>query len=139
MKKENQNKAGKKNRMKAFECRICGQCCFGEGGIFVREEEVDRIAAFLGITPVDFTTQFCEERNGRVYIRAGEDGFCLYYDKEKSCLIHPVKPDRCALWPFFPANVHDKDAWELAKEACPGINPDCSHEEFVREAKNLKQ
>jgi Fe-S-cluster containining protein len=125
--------------MKAFECRICGECCFGEGGIFVEEEEAERIAAFLDVAPGEFTSQFCEERNGRLYIRTGEDGFCLYYDKEKSCLIHPVKPDRCCLWPFFPANVHDKDAWELAKEACPGINPDCSYEEFVRQApKNRK-
>jgi Fe-S-cluster containining protein len=125
--------------MKAFECRICGECCFGEGGIFVGEEEAERIAVFLGVTSSEFTSQFCEERNGRLYIRTGEDGFCLYYDKEKSCLIHPVKPDRCSLWPFFPANVHDKDAWELAKEACPGINPDCPYEEFVRQAeKNQK-
>jgi len=125
--------------MKAFECRICGECCFGEGGIFVEEEEVERIAAFLGVTPSEFKSRFCEKRNGRLYIRTGQDGFCLYYDKEKSCLIHPVKPDRCSLWPFFPAMIHDKEAWELAKEACQGINPDCSYEEFVQQApKNRK-
>jgi hypothetical protein len=30
-----------------------------------------------------------------------------------------------------------KDAynWEMAKDACPGINPDCSFEDFVKESK----
>ena len=120
--------------MEAFICHTCGECCFGEGGVFVGEEEKRRIADFLDIPADKFVSQFCEERNGRLYIRTGKDGFCLYYDKEKSCLIHPVKPDRCSLWPFFPAIVNDKENWELAKEACPGINPDCSYEEFVRQA-----
>lgn len=120
--------------MKAFECLICGECCFGEGGIFVEEEEKIRIADFLGVSVDEFLSGFCEERNGRIYIRTGQDGFCLYYDQKKSCLIHPVKPDRCSLWPFFPAIVNDKDNWELAKEACPGINPYCPYDEFVRQA-----
>lgn len=121
--------------MKAFECLTCGECCFGEGGIVVREEEVERIAAFLGLPPDEFASQCCEERNGKFYIRSGENGFCLYYDAEKSCLIHPAKPDRCSLWPFFPAIVDNKDNWELAKDACPGINPHCTFEEFVRQAR----
>jgi hypothetical protein len=30
-----------------------------------------------------------------------------------------------------------KDAynWEMAKDACPGINPNCSFEEFVRQSR----
>ena len=126
-------------RMKAFECRTCGECCFGEGGIVVGKEERQRISDFLGISVDEFSRQFCEERNGRLYIQVGQDGFCLYYDREKSCLIHPVKPDRCILWPFFPAIVNDRENWEQAKEACPGINPDCSYEEFVRQATKHKK
>ena len=120
--------------MKAFECQTCGECCYGEGGIFVSDDEIKRIADFTGHTPGEFVSASCEKRNGRIYIRTGDDGFCLYYSREKSCLIHPVKPDRCSLWPFFPAIVADQDNWELAKEACPGINPNCPFEEFVRQA-----
>ncbi len=121
--------------MKAFECLTCGECCYGEGGISVGKEEIERIARFLQTTPERFVARACEDRHGRLYIRTGRDGYCLFYDPEENCRIHPVKPDRCSLWPFFPAIVNDRDNWELAKEACPGINPDCPFEEFVRQAK----
>jgi hypothetical protein len=30
--------------------------------------------------------------------------------------------------------VKDPQAWREAMDACPGINPHCTHEEFVRQA-----
>ena len=121
--------------MEVFKCITCGECCFGKGGIFMEAEEIERISGFLGLKREAFLSQACEERHGRWYIRTGKDGFCLYFDKEKNCLIHPVKPGRCQLWPFFPAIVADPENWELAKEACPGINPDCTFEAFVKKVK----
>ncbi len=120
--------------MKAFDCRRCGQCCYGEGGIVLEEEEIEKIARHLQLPLEDFLSRFCEKRHGRLSIKTGPDGFCIFFDQDKGCLIHPVKPKICTLWPFFPANVRDKDNWELAKEACPGINPECPFEEFVRQA-----
>ena len=121
--------------MKAFECKTCGTCCYGKGGITVNEKETENIADFLNIQPDVFVEKYCETRNNKLYIRTGKDNYCIFFHKEKMCLIHPVKPDICALWPFFPANVEDKHAWDLAKEACPGINPDCTFEEFVKQSK----
>lgn len=121
--------------MKAFECRLCGTCCYGKGGIVVKEEEAARIAVFLHLDSEDFLARYCEEVHGRTYLRCGEDGYCVFFDRERMCLIHPVKPFRCALWPFFPANVNDPDAWELAKDACPGISRECSFEDFVAQAR----
>lgn len=121
--------------MKAFECRMCGTCCYGEGGISVKENEVVRIAGFLGLPPDSFTKKFCIERDGRFSIKTGPDKFCLFYDEKKKCLIHPVKPSPCTQWPFFPAIVRDVDNWEMAKGACPGINPDCSFKEFVKQSR----
>jgi hypothetical protein len=31
--------------------------------------------------------------------------------------------------------VSDKENWEMVKDACPGINPDCSFDAFVRQSK----
>ena len=114
---------------------MCGTCCHGEGGIFVDRKEIKRIAAFLELTPKAFTDQYCLEKRGRFSIKSGSDGFCIFFDQEKQCLVHPVKPAICSLWPFYPAILHDRENWELAQDACPGINPDCSHEEFVRASK----
>jgi Fe-S-cluster containining protein len=120
--------------MKAFECQMCGTCCYGKGGIFVKEDEIERIANFLGVKTAFFVTQYCDEKVGRFSIKTGPNKYCIFYDKEKRCLIHPVKPSPCTLWPFYPANLKDAYNWEMAKDACPGINPDCSFEDFVKEA-----
>jgi len=122
--------------MIVFECKMCGECCYGEGGIYLADGEAGRIARFLDMSEETFLTQCCEERNGHTTIRSGTDKFCIFYDREERCQIHPVKPGRCELWPYFPANVADKESWELAKEACPGINPDCTFEEFVQASKS---
>jgi Fe-S-cluster containining protein len=121
--------------MPAFQCHLCGDCCYGEGGILIQDEELKRIPRFLGITPEDFLSRYCEKRHGRFYVKTGPDNFCIFFHEQKRCLIHPVKPGPCSLWPFYRAIVNDKDNWELAKDACPGINPDCSFEDFVKQAK----
>ena len=121
--------------MKAFECQMCGTCCYGKGGILVKEDEIERIANFLGMKPGSFLAQYCDAKGGRFSIKTGPNKYCIFYDKEKHCLIHPVKPTPCILWPFYPANLKDAYNWELAKEACPGINPDCSFEDFVRQSR----
>ena len=119
--------------MKAFNCKMCGDCCYGEGGITLKTEEVERIADFLGISSRSFAARYCETRHGRLSIKTGTNRFCVFFE-QRGCLIHPVKPRVCASWPFYPANVTDKGSWELAKDACPGINRDCEFAEFVRQS-----
>ena len=121
--------------MKAFECKKCGECCYGEGGIPLQPGEIERIADFLGLTVESFIALHCEQRHGRLYVRSASNGYCGFFDEGQQCRIHPVKPRPCSLWPFYPALVKDRANWNHAKEACPGINPDASFEDFVKAAK----
>jgi len=121
--------------MKAFQCQMCGHCCYGEGGVFLVEKEMEAIAGFLEISVDSFVSRFCEKTLGRYHVKTGQDGFCVFFTKGKKCLIHPVKPKRCRQWPFIPAILRDKENWEMAKEVCPGIDPDCSFDAFVRHSK----
>jgi uncharacterized protein len=121
--------------MKAFECKKCGECCYGEGGILLQPKEIEKIADFLGLTVESFIALHCEERHGRPYIRSAPGGYCSFFDRDEQCLIHSVKPHPCSLWPFYPALVKDKATWNHAKEACPGFNPEASFEDFVKESK----
>ena len=121
--------------MKAFDCKQCGDCCYGKGGIVVTEDELIRISDFLNLKPEIFKKIYCEIRNKNLSIKTGENGFCVFFNKETQCTIHPVKPKICDLWPFFPGNVRDELNWKLAQDACPGINPDCSFEEFLKESR----
>ncbi len=118
--------------MKVFECKRCGECCYGEGGIFLAEREAGRIAGFLGIDEREFLSCYCEVRHGNWCVASGPDLWCLFFEKDRGCLIHPVKPERCSLWPFFPEIIRSRHAWEMAKEGCPGISKNAGFEEFLR-------
>ena len=119
-----------------FACRRCGQCCYGEGGITVEEDEIERIASFLGMESAAFRSSFCEMRYKGLSIRSDGEGKCLFFEPGRGCRIHPVKPRRCAQWPFYTALLKDRAAWSEAMDACPGINRSCSHEAFVRQGRN---
>ena len=125
----------RQDKEKPFSCKMCGDCCYGEGGITVNHRERLRIASYLGMTHEDFIGDFCMERNGAVSIRSGGDGFCLFFEKGKGCKIQSVKPRRCLDWPFYRALIEDRQAWSEAMDACPGINRTCTHEEFVKQGK----
>ncbi len=121
--------------MRAFECKMCGTCCHGEGGISVNQDEIEKISNFLEMSRESFLSEFCEEKAGRFSVKTGTDGFCILYDKEGGCLIHAVKPGICSSWPFYHAIVKDIDNWEMAKDACPGINPKSPFEDFIKQSR----
>ncbi len=119
----------------AFDCKMCGQCCQGEGGIVVGPSDLLRLADHLAVSPDQFAAQYGVRRNGKLFIRAGEDGFCLFFTQGKGCGVHVAKPDICRAWPFFRGNVLDAGSLEFAKEYCPGIRKDVTHAEFARQGR----
>ncbi len=121
--------------MTSFECQMCGTCCFGEGGILVRSDEMEGIADFLGLNSETFLSMYCETRHGKTYIKTGPGGYCIFFDRKKSCLIHPVKPLPCSRWPYYPALLKDEENWEMAKDACPGLKAMDSFKDFVKGSK----
>jgi len=62
------------------------------------------------------------------------EGVCVSLDGGRPLPVHPVKPFICRQWPFLPAILRDPDELEHAKTACPGLDPDCRHEDFVEAA-----
>ncbi len=124
--------------MKAFECKMCGECCWGRG-ISVSEKEIKRMAEFLGIKEELFKTQYCVINKNGYELKTKESGYCIFLKKSKKgriCAVHPVKPDLCKKWPFFKSIVSDEEEWRNAMDACPGINLNCSFEDFVKQAKD---
>ena len=121
--------------MRAFECKMCGTCCYGKGGISLNQDEREKISSFLKMSQESFLSEFCEEKTGRFSVKTATDGFCILYDKERGCLIHSVKPGICSSWPFYHTIVKDIDNWEMAKDACPGINPKSPFEDFIKQSR----
>lgn len=112
---------------------MCGQCCEGRGGIIVSPQDLLRICNYLNITQLEFKQTYCLEHNGKLKIRSGEDGFCVFFRQGKGCSVHEGKPSICRAWPFFKGNIVDPESLALAKQFCPGIDPNVSHEDFSRE------
>jgi Fe-S-cluster containining protein len=114
-----------------FQCQQCGECCRGKGGIILTETEIVNLAKFLHLTVEDFRRQYVEPSALGPSLRINADGVCIL-NQDGLCRVHPVKPRICRDWPFLPAILADPEELELVKGACPGIDPDCSHAEFVR-------
>jgi Fe-S-cluster containining protein len=121
------------SRKPVFQCRQCGDCCAGRGGIFVKPREVEEMAALLKLPVAEFCRRYVEASALGPRL-ATANGVCVFLMADKYCRVHPVKPFICRQWPFLPALLVDPEELEQAKTACPGINPACSHEEFVEAA-----
>ncbi|HCF04703.1 MAG: hypothetical protein JG774_1694 [Desulfomicrobiaceae bacterium] len=122
--------------MDVFTCQRCGQCCQGQGGIVVSAPERQRLAAHLGMEESAFTAQYAQPQGRKWVLRCREDGFCVFFVNGVGCGVHVAKPDICRAWPFFRGNILDAVSWELAQDACPGINPAAGHARFAEEGRS---
>ena len=113
-----------------FQCRQCGDCCAGRGGIFVKPDEVEAMAALLALPVAEFCRRFVEASDLGPRLTVADE-VCVFLMAGSLCRVHPVKPSICRQWPFLPALLMHPDELEHAKTACPGINPACSHEDFM--------
>jgi Fe-S-cluster containining protein len=118
-----------------FKCQQCGDCCRGKGGIFVQAEEVEQLSTFLGMPREDFCRRYVEVSPMGAHL-ATKNGTCVFL-KGNCCQVHPVKPRICRQWPFLAAILKHPEELAHAKTACPGITPDCSHEDFVGAAQRM--
>jgi len=104
-----------------FQCTGCGDCCRGEPGyVWVTEAEVARVADFLGMERATFRRQFVRLVGDRLSFKEREDGDCVFY--RGGCLIYPVRPTQCAIFPFWETHLHSREDWEHLAGECPGVN-----------------
>ena len=122
------------NKSSVFDCQQCGDCCSGRGGVHVQPQEVEAMAELLSMPVEDFCSNYVEASTTGPRLTVAANGFCVFLMEGNLCRVHPVKPFICRQWPFLPALLVNPDELEHAKGACPGINPNCTHEEFVAEA-----
>ncbi len=83
-----------------FNCQHCGRCCYMPGaGLFLEEEDFQRIARFLGSEEKLKALCRYEEILGSWVLRQP----CPFYDKKiKKCEIYSIRPLTCAKYPLHP-------------------------------------
>lgn len=115
-----------------FECIMCGECCRGFGGTYVSGQDIENICAYIKADPDKFLETYCDPSGSRYVLTCGEDGFCIFFDKEKQCTIHQVKPYMCRAWPFIASVIKHPENWNAMAGSCPGMKKDIPHEDLVK-------
>ena len=116
----------------AFDCRMCGECCQGKGGIVLGPRDLPRLCSHLHMEVEGFIAAYAYRQGEKIKIRTGSDNSCIFFLPGTGCSIHVAKPDICRAWPFFRGNMLDGESLDMAKKFCPGINPAIDHDAFVR-------
>jgi len=85
-----------------FFCRRCGACCRIEGIVRLKDGDVAKIAAHLGMSEDDFIandTDLAPNRQGLI-LKDRPDGACAMLDGQNRCRIYPVRPEKCRTFPY---------------------------------------
>ncbi len=107
-----------------FKCQMCGECCKGFGGTYVTKKDIVNIARFIGADPETFVEKYCQMSGSKPVLAQKADQFCVFWDDDRLCTIHPVKPRMCKAWPFISGVLADPNNWDIMSNACPGIRTD---------------
>lgn len=113
-----------------FECHRCGHCCSGQSGfVWLKEGEIERLAATLGATPAAFAARHVrtarDPRSGelRSALREteAEGGRCTLLVGRNTCSAYAARPDHCRTFPYWDSVLGEPAAFEAARATCPGI------------------
>jgi Fe-S-cluster containining protein len=105
-----------------FECSECGDCCTGAPGyVWVVREEIEQLAAHLGLSVPEFESKYVRRVGIRKSLVEYSNGDCVFFDtKARNCSVYEARPKQCRTWPFWQSNVATPEAWKHTCEVCPG-------------------
>jgi uncharacterized protein len=105
-----------------FECTQCGDCCTGAPGfVWVNQEEIDALAAKVGLSVDAFEKKYVRKVTGRRSLVEYPNGDCVFFDTEKrNCSVYEARPRQCRTWPWWNSNLESEEAWRETCEVCPG-------------------
>jgi Fe-S-cluster containining protein len=95
-------------QVQEFACAMCGNCCRGEGYVRVTPQDVDAMAALLGLSVDAFRTQYTREPEiaehaavGDLWLtdKPGPEMECVFL-KGNRCRVHEAKPVQCIGFPL---------------------------------------
>jgi Fe-S-cluster containining protein len=105
-----------------FKCTQCGKCCTGAPGVvYVSEQELHQIAAYLQISIEEVCNRFVRKFEGALALKEKAHFDCIFL-QGRHCTIYPVRPTQCRTFPWWPENLESRQAWQEAARHCEGIN-----------------
>ncbi|MFH2090929.1 MAG: YkgJ family cysteine cluster protein [Pseudomonadota bacterium] len=113
-----------------FVCQQCGDCCKGFGGTYVTLEDIEKISTFINCNPDQFTQKYCDPSGSKFVLTQKKDGYCIFFDSNQQCTIHPVKPYMCRAWPFIATIINYPENWDIMSNSCPGMKKDIPYKDL---------
>lgn len=83
-----------------YECVRCTECCRWPGQVELSDPEIARMAAFLGVSELDFIQHYTRLRPDRrgLALQDKAGGECIFLEG-RDCRVQPVKPRQCREFP----------------------------------------
>ncbi|MGI6395433.1 MAG: YkgJ family cysteine cluster protein [bacterium] len=118
--------------MTKFICKACGECCKGEGAVFLYPEDIKKIAENYSMTIQEAVNEYTEYVMLETIEKSGSYSYMpfLILKKNKSeciflnsslCVIHKFKPFQCEKSPFI-VDFYTDEAWQAhIKKMCPAL------------------
>jgi Fe-S-cluster containining protein len=104
-----------------FACQPgCTKCCDTRGFVYITENDLQRMAAYVGLSAKAFEKRYVVRFKQLLRLRKPPKSQC-HFLTEGGCSVHPVKPVQCRLYPFWPELVETRANWDTEGVLCPGI------------------
>jgi len=102
-----------------FQCHRCGNCCRGDGYVFLEDADVRRLAHFFDLSIEEFKKQYTRTiESGTLALKDQDDPdqSCIFL-KDNLCVAHEAKPQQCRDFPrkWRPSTVSNYcEGWRAA-------------------------
>jgi Fe-S-cluster containining protein len=104
-----------------FECQSgCTKCCEQQGFVYLTEDDIARLAAYLNLAAADFELRYVFRTKNLRRLRVPRHAQCEFL-VSGGCGVHEAKPTQCRTFPFWPELVGSRRAWHKTAAWCPGI------------------
>lgn len=104
-----------------FACQAgCTKCCEQQGFVYLTEEDITRLAGFLGLEAEAFEARYVFRTKNTRRLRVPRHAQCEFL-REGGCSVHEAKPLQCRTFPFWPELVGQTKKWRETGAWCPGI------------------
>jgi Fe-S-cluster containining protein len=104
-----------------FECQSgCTKCCEQQGFVYLTEEDIPRLAEYLGVSQAVFEQRYVYRTKNLQRLRVPRGKQCPFLN-DGGCSVHPAKPLQCRAFPYWPELAGNKRNWEKVGKWCPGI------------------
>lgn len=88
-----------------------------EGSVWLKGDDKERLVQFLNISEEEFLEKYT---NGDLTLIRKQGRDCIFYEKDKGCIVYEARPNQCSCYPFYKSMEHSEEHYNRLVNKCPG-------------------